>query len=130
MYDLDTIRDTLSQAMEQQQAADEQALATQQLLGKQKLMYGNEARGTLYSGQPTWERAQLGAEGITKLADIQGKYLDKRVDIWGNIADVMDKINSYNKAAAALNKASSNVSSSTSSGQSYLEYYNSLQGGE
>ena len=126
--DLDEIRDTLFQAMDQQREADIAANNTNQLLGQQKIMYANDARGTLYSGQPTWERAQLAATGATNLAKINSEYMKNKLNVWNSITNTLDQINSYNKAAAAMSKAASNVSSATPSGQTYLEYYNSLTG--
>lgn len=128
--DLDQIRDTLFEAMEQQRQADIAANDTNQLLGQQKIMYNNDARGTLYSGTPTWERAQLASQGVSNLADINNKYLNKKLDIWTNITKTLDQINSYNKAAAAMSKATSNVSNGGNTNQSVLEIYNGLTGGE
>lgn len=128
--DLDAIRETLFQAMDQQRAADIAANETDQLLGQQKLMYTNDARGTLYSGQPTWERAQLAANGTTNLAKIESNYMKNKLDVWNSITNTLDQINSYNKAAKALAKASSNVATGTSSGQSFLDLYNSIYGGD
>lgn len=128
--EFDAIRDQLLKAMEDQYATDVAANEEAQKIGQQKLMYSNEARGTLYSGQPTWERAQLASQGATKLAKIQGDYLNNKLNVWDNITKTLDQINSYNKAAAAMAKAASNVSTSTVTGQSFLDLYNSLQGGE
>ena len=128
--DLDQIRDTLFEAMEQQRQADIAANDTNQLLGQQKIMYNNDARGTLYSGTPTWERAQLASQGVSNLADINNKYLNKKLDIWTNITKTLDQINSYNKAAAAMSKATSNVSNGGNTNQPVLEIYNGLTGGE
>lgn len=125
---LDEIRDTLFQAMDQQREADIAANNTNQLLGQQKIMYANDARGTLYSGQPTWERAQLASTGATNLAKINSEYMKNKLNVWNSITNTLDQINSYNKAARAMSKAASNVSSATPSGQTYLEYYNSLTG--
>ena len=122
----DTIRDTLLKAMEDQYNTDVKANETNQRLGQQKLMYTNDARGTLYSGQPTWERAQLAAQGVNDLAKIQNDYLKNKLSVWDNITKTMDQINSYNKAAAALAKATSNVSTGTTSGTSYIDMYNDL----
>lgn len=130
---LDEIRDTLFQSMEEQKAADLAANETNYRLGQQKIMYNNDARGTLYSGQPTWERAQLAADNNSNIAKIDQSYMDKKLDVWNNITNTLDQINSYNKAAAAMaasTKAASSVSSATSSGQSYLDFYNSLTGGK
>lgn len=128
--DIDSIRETLFQAMDDQYAADKEANETNYRLGQQKLMYNNDARGTLYSGQPTWERAQLAASNLTKLADIENKYLKQKVSIWDNITDTLDKINSYNKAAEAMAKATSNVATGTTGGTSFLDLYNSIYGGQ
>lgn len=128
--DLDSIREALFQAMDEQRAADIATNETNQLLGKQKIMYNNDARGTLYSGQPTWERAQLAVTGATNLAKIDSDYLKQKLNIWDNITKTLDQINSYNKAAAAMSKAASNVASTTTSGTSFLDLYNSLSGGE
>ena len=129
---LDEIRDALFQAMDDQQAADEAATNEAYKVNQQKLMYNNDARGTLYSGQPTWERAQLAASNIANIADIQQKALGKKIDIWDKITSTMDQINSYNKAAAALAKASGGTSSTGTTGtsQSFLDLYNELHGGE
>ena len=79
---------------------------------------------------PTWERAQLASQGVSNLADINNKYLNKKLDIWTNITKTLDQINSYNKAAAAMSKATSNVSNGGNTNQSVLEIYNGLTGGE
>lgn len=127
--ELDKIREALFQAMDEQRAADIAANEMNQTLGQEKLMYANEARGTLYSGQPTWERAQLAAKGVSNLADIESNYMKNKLKVWDNITGVLDQINSYNKAAAALSKAASGTSQTNQANQSFLELYNSLQGG-
>lgn len=129
MNDLDAIRETLFQAMDQQLATDKAANGEAYKLGQQKIMYNNDARGTLYSGQPTWERAQLAANNLQNLADIENKYVTKKISVWDKITDTLDKINSYNRAAAALNKSTSNVTGGGTK-QSYLDWYNSLNGGQ
>ena len=127
---LDEIRDALFKAMDDQLAVDTEAQATNYRLGQQKLMYNNDARGTLYSGQPTWERANLAANNTAALASLNNSYLKNKLNVWDNITNTLDQINSYNKAAAAMAKATSNVSSGTSTDtQSLLEFYNSLNGG-
>ena len=128
---LDEIRDALFKAMDDQLAVDTEAQATNYRLGQQKLMYNNDARGTLYSGQPTWERANLAAQNTAALADLNNKHLKQKLNTWDNITNALDQINSYNKAAAAMAKAASNVSTASSSDlQTFLDYYNSLNGGE
>ena len=126
---LDEIREALFSAMDEQQAADEAAAKENYKLGQQKLMYANDARGSLYSGQPTWERAQMASGYVTNLADIQQKALNQRLSIWDKITRTMDPINSYNKAAAAMAKAASASTTSTDASNSFLDLYNELNGG-
>ena len=126
---LDEIREALFSAMDEQQAADEAAAKENYKLGQQKLMYANDARGSLYSGQPTWERAQLAYGYVTNLADIQQKALNQRLSIWDKITSTMDQINSYNKAAAAMAKAANTSTTSTGASNSFLDLYNELNGG-
>ena len=126
---LDEIREALFSAMDEQQAADEAAAKENYKLGQQKLMYANDARGSLYSGQPTWERAQLAANHVANLADIQQKALNQRLSIWDKITSTMDQINSYNKAAAAMAKAASASTTNTNATNSFLDLYNELNGG-
>ena len=126
---LDEIREALFSAMDEQQAADEAAAKENYKLGQQKIMYANDARGSLYSGQPTWERAQMASGYVTNLADIQQKALNQRVSIWDKITSTMDQINSYNKAAAAMAKAASASTTSTDASNSFLDLYNELNGG-
>lgn len=126
----DEIRDALFSAMDEQQAADEAAARENYKLGQQKLMYANDARGSLYSGMPTWERAQLATNHIVDLADIQQKALKQRLSIWDKITNTMDQINSYNKAAAAMARASSSgTTGTTDTTNSFLDLYNELNGG-
>lgn len=126
---LDEIREALFSAMDEQKAADEAAAKENYKLGQQKLMYANDARGSLYSGQPTWERAQLASGYVTNLADIQQKALNQRLSIWDKITSTMDQINSYNKAAAAMAKAANTSTTSTGATNSFLDLYNELNGG-
>lgn len=130
---LDEIREALFGAMDNQLASDTAASEESYKLGQQKIMYNNDARGSLYSGQPTWERAQLAASHLSDIADINNKYLKQKLSIWDNITNTLDQINSYNKAANAMKRAAGNTSSSSGNGntaQQFLDLYNSLHGGE
>lgn len=125
---LEEIRDLLLQNMDAQKQTDEYALSQANKLNQQKLMYSNEARGTLYSGQPTWERAQLASQYASDLADINNNYMKNKLSVWENITSVLDQIETYNKAAKAMAQATQNVTSSDAA-QRYLDLYNSLNGG-
>ena len=125
---LDEIREALFSAMDDQLAKDTAASEESYKLGQQKIMYNNDARGSLYSGQPTWERAQLASQNATDIASLQSNYLKQKLSIWDNITDTLDQINSYNKAAKAMAKAAGTTSSTT--GQSYQNLYNEVNGGK
>lgn len=120
---LQQIRDVLLKSIDDQYAVDKDTLETNQRLGQQKLMYTNDARGTLYSGQPTWERAQLAANGIQSRAKLDSNYMANKLNVWNNITNTIDKINSYNKAAKALTDAATNNSYSKAD---WLALYNNL----
>lgn len=106
---IEQARDTLIQAMDNQLAVDKASAETQQRLGQQQLMYSNDARGTLYSGQPTWERAQLAANGVSNMAKLGNNYLKQKLDIWSNVTQALDQIESYNKSAAEMNQAAAKI---------------------
>ena len=128
MNDIESIRAVLLDSMDKQLAADIAANEETQKLGEQKIMYGNDARGTLYSGQPTWERAQNAVTSLNNLAKIQETDLNQRYNIWSKVANSLDQINSYNQAARKLSSGTTSGDSTTA--QTYLDYYNSLLGGE
>ena len=126
---LDEIREALFSAMDNQLATDTASQEENYKVGQQKIMYNNDARGSLYSGQPTWERAQLAAQNLANISDINSKYLKQKLSIWDNITDTLDQINSYNKAAKAIAKAAG-TTTDTSSAQAYLDLYNEINGGK
>lgn len=131
--ELAQIRDTLLGSLDDQYKADTEAENTQYRVNQQQLMYNNDRNGTLYSGLPTWQRAQLAANHTSDLANLGNTYLGKKLDIWNNIQNTLDQINSYNKAADAMAKATQNVSATTgnaTTGTSLLDLYESLQGGK
>lgn len=123
MDDLESIRQVLLDSMDESLKESIAAQEETNKINQQKIMYANDARGTLYSGQPTWERAQNAAAHLQNLSKIQENDLNQRVSIWNKIANTLDQINSYNKAAKNLTGSDSDTS------KSYLELYNSLLGG-
>jgi hypothetical protein len=70
-------------------------------LADEKVSYTNEARGTYYSGIPTWERAQNAITYADKANDINKSYADTQTNLWNTIQDYVDQINAYNEAAGA-----------------------------
>ena len=67
-------------------------------LADEKISYQNEARGTYYSGQPTWERAQNAITYADKANDINLSYSNQQNKLWNTVSDYIDRINAYNEA--------------------------------
>lgn len=68
-------------------------------LADEQISYGNEKRGTYYSGIPTWQRAQNAVTYADKANTINLNYANQQNKLWDTVADYMDKINAYNEAA-------------------------------
>ena len=100
--ELEQTRDILQQAMDQQLEDNYAAVDTNRILADQKTAYENEARGTYYSGLPTWQRAQNAVEAAESLTDVNSNYAKNKVNIWNNVQSALDQIASYNEAAAEL----------------------------
>lgn len=100
--ELEQTRDILQQAMDQQWLDNQKAVDANRILADQKTAYENEARGTYYSGIPTWQRTQNAVGAAESLNDVNSQYAQNKVKIWNSVQDTLDKIASYNEAAAAL----------------------------
>ena len=98
--ELENTRDVLQQAMEQQYQDRQKAIDANRILADEKTMYQNEARGTLYSGMPTWERAQNAMTAAQSLDSLNTQYAENKVKVWNSIQNALDKITAYNEAAA------------------------------
>ena len=70
-------------------------------LADEQISYANEARGTYYSGIPTWQRAQNATTYADKANDINLNYANTQTNLWNTVQDYMDKINAYNEAAGS-----------------------------
>lgn len=84
-------------------------------LADEKISYQNEARGTYYSGQPTWERAQNAITYADKANDINLGYANQQNKLWNTVSDYIDKINAYNEASGAAAMSVPSVSNPTTS---------------
>lgn len=100
--ELEQTRDILQQAMDQQWLDNQKAVDANRILADQKTGYENEARGTYYSGLPTWQRTQNALSAAESLNDLNKQYAQNKVSIWNSVQDAIDKINSYNEAASDL----------------------------
>ena len=100
--ELEQTRDILQQAMDQQWLDNQRAVDANRILADQKTAYENEARGTYYSGLPTWQRAQNAVSAAESLNDVNSQYAQNKVKIWNSVQNTLDQIASYNEAAAAL----------------------------
>ena len=68
-------------------------------LADEQISYGNEKRGTYYSGIPTWQRAQNAATYANKANEISLNYANQQTKLWDTVSDYIDKINAYQEAA-------------------------------
>lgn len=100
--DLEQTRDVLLQALERQWQDNQKAVDTNRILADEKTAYENEARGTYYSGVPTWQRAQNAASAAEDLNKVNRNYADTRIKIWNSIQDTLDEIQAYNEAAGTI----------------------------
>lgn len=100
--DLAEIKNALASSLEKQYQDELKAVDNQRRLADEAIGYTNEARGTYYSGMPTWQRAQSAASYTNKIADLANSYANKQVSIGNKIDEILDQINSYNEAASLL----------------------------
>lgn len=113
---MDNIKETaqlLQTSLDQQYNADVAANENARRLAEQQLMYGQEKAGTLYSGIPTWQRANLASTYAQKLAGIDSSYAKSKVNLWNSVQDTIDQINAYNDASVKLGGVASNYSTTT-----------------
>lgn len=89
----------LNEAIAKQYQDNVAANEANRRLADEKISYANEARGTYYSGIPTWERAQNAVTYADKLNDINKSYADTQNSLWNTVSDYLDKINAYQEAA-------------------------------
>lgn len=89
------LNDLFAQQYQDNLAANE----ANRILADEKISYNNEARGTYYSGIPTFERAQNAISFADKANDINLNYANQQNKLWDSVSDYIDKINAYNEAA-------------------------------
>lgn len=97
--DIEESAKVLTQALEQQYKDNLVANEANRRLADEQISYANEARGTYYSGIPTWQRAQNAITYADKANDINKSYASSQNSLWNTVSDYLDKINSYNEAA-------------------------------
>lgn len=100
--ELEETRNILQQALDQQLADQKKQIDANRRLQDQQITYANEARGTLYSGMPTWQRSQLAVETAPSLAKLNQSYAKNKINLWNSVQDTIDQINAYNEAAQQL----------------------------
>lgn len=122
--DLESQRNVLLDAIQQQYKDNAAVLEDNRRLADEKISYSNEARGTYYSGQPTWERMQNAVNYGDKMNDLNSNLLKTQDALWSNIEKYLDKINAYK---SATNK---NTNTPTTRGYStdLGDYYSSENG--
>lgn len=84
-------------------------------LADEQIGYANEARGTYYSGIPTWQRAENATKYAEKANEVSLNYANTQSNLWNAIQDYLDKINAYNEASGAAAMSVPSVSNPTTS---------------
>lgn len=107
--ELEETRNVLQQALDQQLLDNKVAVDAQRRLKDQQITYANEARGTLYSGIPTWQRASLAVETAPSIAKLNQSYAKNKVNIWDSVQGALDQINAYNEAAKELGGGTTSI---------------------
>lgn len=122
--DLESQRNVLLDAVQQQYKDNAAVLEDNRRLADEKISYSNEARGTYYSGQPTWERMQNAVNYGDKMNDLNSNLLKTQDALWSNIEKYLDKINAYKSATNRNNNTPHQRGYSTDLG----DYYSSENG--
>lgn len=84
-------------------------------LADEQISYANEARGTYYSGIPTWQRAQNATTYANKANEINLNYANTQNNLWNTISEYFDKINAYNEAAGTAAVAAPSITNTVTS---------------
>lgn len=122
--DLESQRNVLLDAVQQQYKDNAAVLEDNRRLADEKISYSNEARGTYYSGQPTWERMQNAVNYGDKMNDLNSNLLKTQDALWSNIEKYLDKINAYKSATNSNTNTPHQRGYSTDLG----DYYSSENG--
>ena len=122
--DLESQRNVLLDAVQQQYKDNAAVLEDNRRLADEKISYSNEARGTYYSGQPTWERMQNAVNYGDKMNDLNSNLLKTQDALWRNIEKYLDKINAYKSATNRNTNTPTQRGYSTDLG----DYYSSENG--
>ena len=122
--DLESQRNVLLDAIQQQYKDNAAVLEDNRRLADEKISYSNEARGTYYSGQPTWERMQNAVNYGDKMNDLNSNLLKTQDALWNNIEKYLDKINAYKSATNSNTNTPHQRGYSTDLG----DYYSSENG--
>ena len=121
--DVESQKNVLLDAIQQQYQDNVAATEANRKLADEKISYANEAKGTYYSGIPTWQRAQNAAVYAEKMSDLNKGLMTAQESVWKTVSDYLDKISAYNEAAK-----NNNNTSKSKSGYPLSAYYSSEHG--
>lgn len=121
--DVESQKNVLLDAIQQQYQDNVAATEANRRLADEKISYANEAKGTYYSGIPTWQRAQNAAVYSEKMSDLNKGLMSSQESVWKTVSDYLDKVNAYNEAAG-----SNSSTSKSKSGYPLSAYYSSEHG--
>lgn len=105
----------LNEAIAKQYQDNVAANEANRRLADERISYSNEARGTYYSGIPTWERAQNAITYADKLNEINKSYASTQNSLWNTVQDYLDKINALNEASGLSSVSVPSITNPTTS---------------
>lgn len=105
----------LNEAIAKQYQDNMAANEANRRLADERISYSNEARGTYYSGIPTWERAQNAITYADKLNEINKSYASTQNSLWDTVQDYLDKINALNEASGLFSVSVPSITNPTTS---------------
>lgn len=120
--DVTSQKDALLEAIQQQYKDNVAALEADRRLTDEKISYANEARGTYYSGIPTWERTQAAVKYGEKMNELNSNLQKAQNSIWNSVSSYLDRINAYNEAGGGGNVPVSSYSTNLA------DYYTTSNG--
>lgn len=97
--DVEGQKNVLLDAIQQQYQDEVAATEANRRLADEQISYTNEAKGTYYSGIPTWQRAQLAVNYGDKMNTLNKNLLSAQENVWNTVSNYLDRINAYKSAA-------------------------------
>lgn len=103
--DIESAQNELIKAIEEQTNVGLQNADVARNLYQQQINNANNASGTLFSSRPIFQGAQYAAKTyVPSVTKLQTSSADNIIKIKNTVQEALDQIQSYNEAAAQLNR--------------------------